>query len=298
MTIQGLENNYYLAGNNIWLNVVGFTSPVLKLELVCTNLISGVLLKKLVLYPNPNNEFSFNICEPIRALFINPDHLANNNIQQFSINFKAFFIDGETPLQEITYTKYFVRGYREKDGQKDWHLEDNTELIVKPWVKWFSIDLPGEAQKIQGPLVVNFIPEPIRVIRTKDCEHKIIKFRNSLGGYQYFIFSSWAIKNKSRPKGMIVNKTTGLRQNTFRNLGSEFEKTIELNDNTPFDLQNIVEDLVNSAEVYLFDPKGNDGDSSWIALDLDSNTTIKNNTDFVYDNKISFNIVNNINNLL
>lgn len=294
MEIRGLENNYYLAGNDIWISVLGFYEPILKLELIFTNLTTGTTLRQLTLYPNPNNEFSFNVCAPIRALFPIPNHISNNNLHQFSIAFKSIY-ESETLPDEVNLTKYFLRAYKEKGGVNEWYLQDGAELVIKPWGEWQGVYL-GNAQKIQGSIISNFVPDYIKVLKVRDCEFRILKFRNSLGGYQYFVFSAWEIENKSKGQKIITKHKSRLRENGFRNLGSEFEKNIKFSDNTSFEMQDVFTDMVNSSEVYLYDSEGDDNDSSWIALALESNKSIKNNFDFVYENEISFNIINDVKN--
>lgn len=306
MVVQGLENNYYLAGNNIWLKLTDFSEQVLKLELICTNQNSGVVLKKLTLYPSPANTFEFNLSEPIRALFIAPDHIANNNLQSFSMAFKIIYTDVETPPAEFTETKYFIRGFKKRKAGQKWFLNDGDQLIVGPPVRWIGVALPSEMQKIQTSIIGGFIPTGIRLLRLKDCAYKVIKFRNSLGGYQYFIFEAWTTDQKAKSNGFINNISYQLTDNSFDNLGSDLEETIELKTTTPFWLQDAIADLVMSSEVYLFDaqddliigPSTGQVSENWIPLALESNTATKNSTDFVFENSISFKILNTINNAL
>ena len=89
MTINGLENNYYLSGNDIWLQVLSFAAPAIRLELECTNVSTGKSLQALKLYPNPQQIFKFNISLPIRALQPEPDHnsVPLNTMQLYRIKF-------------------------------------------------------------------------------------------------------------------------------------------------------------------------------------------------------------------
>lgn len=295
MTLTGLEQDYYLAGNDIWLRLSGFAFPVLKAELIYTNFTTGVVLKKLVLYPRPDNSFVFNCSEPVRALFPEPDHINNNNLQQISISIAAIYVDEVNPNSSLTVAKYFVRGHREKDAQNEWYLNSSQELIVGPWPQWWGVDLPGFAQRIQGSTIVNFVPANTRLIRPKDCAYKIIKFLNSLGGYQYYLFEFWEIKEKAKSRGISLRAQTRLREHNFRSLGVTAQKEIQLKTSTPYDLQDGILDLVRSSEVYMYDEKGNDNLSKWVRLDIDSNTAVKNSKDLAYDNELTFNIVNNLN---
>ena len=295
MLITGLENNYYLAGNDIWLQVGSFLEPVLKLEIVYTNLSTSQTLKKLVLYPRPENNFIFNCSEPVRALFPEPNHLANNNLQQIVIAFTAFYVDENTPNDAQSVQRYFIRGYRKKAAQNEWYLSASEELIIKPWPQWWGITLPGFAQRIQGASITEYVPTDTKTIRPKDCDYKIIKFLNSLGGYQYFLFESWEIKEKVKSVGDRKQVQLRLRDDNFRSLGLKTEEEIILKTSTPFDLQNIALDLMRSSEVYMYDQNGNDNQSRWIRLQPESNDSVKNNKDLSYDNELTYNIINSVN---
>ena len=295
MVLQGLENNYYLAGNDIWLHLYSISSPALKLELTCTNLTTSETLKKLTLYPSPDNEFRFNISEPVRALFPEPNHIVNNNLQQISFAFKVSYVDTNITASEFSEVKYFVRGFRKKQGTKDWFLQPSEELVIKPWSQWIGVTFPGYAQRLQSSLITSYVPGQIKVNRLNDCSYKIIKFLNSLGGYQFYVFENWKIKPKAKSKGYVQRVQHRLRENNFKSLGSEISEVIEFQAKTPYEMQGIINDLVMSSEVYLYDPEGDDDNSKWIMLDYDSNSAEENNQDLSYDNKLSYNIINNVN---
>lgn len=294
MIFTGLENDYYLAGNDIWLRLHSILEPSLKLELVCTNLTTGETLKKLTMYPSPANEYQFNISQCVRALFQEPSLTTYNNLQQFSFAFILYYVNTATPNTEFTHTKYFIRGFQKKQGTKEWYLADGAELVIKPWATWVGVTLPN-AQKIQGGVIAETVPSTIKVNFLKDCEYKIIKFLNSLGGWQYFIFEAWEIKPKVKSLGRTNRTPNRLREDGFRNIGLTVEEEIELQARTPFDMQDIILDLIYSSEVYMYDPNGDDANSQWIALEIDSNSAIKNSFDFVFENKLTYNIINNVN---
>ena len=86
-----------------------------------------------------------------------------------------------------------------------------------------------------------------------------------------------------------------LRDDNFRSLGLKTEEEIVLKTSTPFDLQDIVLDLMRSSEVYMHDQNGNDDQSRWIRLQPESNDSVKNNKDLSYDNELTYNIINNVN---
>lgn len=291
MTITGLENNYYLSQNDIWISVNGFSEPVALMEVFFKNLTSGFELPAFKMYPGPGNDFLFNVCVPIRALQPVPNHMLNNNLQNFEIKFKVIFVNTTTAAEEITLQKYFVRGGRQKNGNDEWYLSSSQELIIYPWVN-YGFDLPGFAQRIQGGSIVDFIPTVQFTRPLRGCDHRILKFLNSIGGYQYFVFEKFEYKVKSKAGKTIDNMTMRLRQDRSRNFENDRSRIIELYTKTPIEMQPVFSDLVDSLEVFLYNPLGSDNEAKWERLLLDNNESVENNIDRVFDNKISFEFTN------
>lgn len=295
MTIIGLENNYYLSQNDIWITVNGFTNPISSLELTATNLTTSIALPPLKMASSPTNDFQFNISQVIRALMPKQNHISVNSLQNFQINFTAKFVDTEIADDVTDVFKYFVYGGRNKSGNKEWYLTASEELVIGKWIEWQGITLPGYAKRIQGSSIVDFVPSnPFIKSMVNNCEYKILKFRNSIGGYQYFIFEKFIFKTKSKSGKTIQKITNRLRVDNFQNLQSTDERTIELQTRTPFEIQEVFTELVISDEVYLFNPSGADDDAKWELLKKENNDSIENNYDRVYENKIEYSFSNYI----
>ncbi|WP_027378172.1 hypothetical protein [Chryseobacterium daeguense] len=301
MTITGLENNYYLSQNDIWITVNGFTDDTSYMELTVTNLTTGVALLPFNPSPSTNNDFEFNICIPVRNLFPPTDHINVNSLQEFKFDFKVKFEDTNIPDEIATVTKYFVRGGREKDGIAEWHLSASHELIVGKWIDWRGISLPGYPKRIQNNTIVNYVPTPENthiLYNVANCDYRIVKFLNSLGGYQYFVFEKFQIKAKTKTGKSISKISKRLRTDNFRNTGLTVDKTIEFETKTPFQIQDVFTELVLSPEVYLYNPAGNDNESQWQLLVLENNDSIEKNYTQQYDNKIEFSFSNYVNRTL
>lgn len=293
MTINGLENNYYLTQNDIWISVGGFTNDTSYLELTIKNITSNLDLPILKLYPSPSNDFQFNINQTIRALFPEPNHITINSLQSFQIDFVAKFIDPEIPDESESLLKFWVRGGRNKNGNDEWYLSASEELIVGKWIEWNGIDLPGFAKRIQGSSIVDFIPSnPFRKNIPNNCDYRIIKFLNSLGGYQYYVFEKHEKKPKSKAGKTISKISNRLRKDNFMNLGIKIETNIEFKTKTPFEIQDVITDLISSFEVFIYNPLGSDNDAKWERLQLENNDSVENNFDRIYDNKIEFSFPN------
>ena len=315
MTITGLENNYYLSGNDIWIQVDDLDTPdniPLKLELECSNTSTGQSLGLLKLYPSPGKVFRFNISLPVRALQPEPDHIALNTMQLYSIKFTlSFAADPITEVvppepQIITLDKYFIRGGRDKRATNEWFLTPTSPLIVGDWIKWAGITLPGFAKRIQGSEIVDFVPpDPYAMMVPGLCDYRIIKFLNSLGAYQFYVFEGHEIQTDSKPKKNISRPTYRLRQSGVRSLGTETEEILVLKTKTPGAIQAVIQDLIKSQDVLLYEPGSvevspyespgvADNDSRWHRLELMSNDAFKSTKDGSYQNEIKFRFPNYI----
>lgn len=124
------------------------------------------------------------------------------------------------------------------------------------------------------------------------CDYKIVKFLNSLGGYQFYVFEKYEFKTKNKSGKTISQTTNRLRQNNFLNIENSTERTIKLFTKTPAEVQEVITDLISSLEVFLYYPDGEDDEAKWERLVLESNSTIENNTDDVYNNELEFSFAN------
>ena len=298
MSIKGLENNYYLAFNDIWIIIDGFTKPVSLLEITVMNLTTGVSLPVFKLSPSPVNDFEFNICIPVKYLFPTTDHVNVNSLQSFKIDFKAKFHDTTIAEDNSSVTKYFVRGGRNKASNNQWYLSASQELIIGQWIEWRGITLPGNPKKIQGNSIVSYTPSSsFKMFTDAHCDYRILKFLNSIGGYQFFVFEKFQIKNKTKAGKTIPRKTNHLQADNFTHSSIENEKNIAFQTLTPFEIQDVFTELVNSPEVFLFSPDGPDSmdnESKWERLQVENNESIENNWTRKYENKIEFSFSNYI----
>ena len=169
-------------------------------------------------------------------------------------------------------------------------------MVVGRWIEWNNIILPGYANRIQGTSIVEYVPNNsfYRNIHS-NCDYKIVKFLNSLGGYQFYVFEKFEIKNKTKAGKQISQISERLRIDNTKNIGLESSRTIQFTSKTPFEIQSVITDLINSCEVLLFNPSGSDNDSKWERLQLENNESIENNYDMVYENEIEFSFPEYIN---
>ena len=297
MTISGLENNYYLAQNDIWLRVDNFAKVPIRLELKVTNLNTGSTMPLFRLYADMNNVFRFNVCQTIRPIQPYPVASDNNTLSEYKLEFKVIFEDNT--LEEVALERFFIRGGRDKNNIDEWYLSASYPLIIGKWVEWRGIILPGFAKRIQNNLIVDFIPSKANtynMILPSACNAKIVRFLNSLGGYQFWVFETSEIQSKAKGQNVISQIPMRLRDDMFRNTGTDSTKQIVLKTKTPAELQPLIIDLISSPEVHLYDPSGNDEDSSWQRLQLSgTNEAVLNTNDMSYNNEIEYNLPSYIN---
>ncbi|WBV60228.1 hypothetical protein PFY12_14465 [Chryseobacterium camelliae] len=295
MTVNGLENNYYLTQNDIWVVINGFTNVVAKVILDFKNLTTNQELNGFECSSSPDNDCSFNVCFPIRALMPELNHIVNNNLQQFQIKITAKFQDTAIADEIQTIIKHFIRGGKRKSGTNEWYLENGQYLIVGKWINggksWNALSFP---EKIDGS---NIIQDPLWIGKTivherKGCEGIVIKYLNSLGGYQYFYFDRYEDKFKTKASKPVQRIATRLRKDNFQNTGYEETFTRTLYAYTEKELQENFQDLVRSPQLFFYDPSGTDNDSMWQLIKLDDNTSDWNNYENVFENKVEFTMPN------
>lgn len=295
MNVKGLDNDYYLTQNDIWVKVSDLTIETSVLELTVYNETTGASLKPFIMSPSPNREFVFNVCIPVRGLMPYPDHMNINSLQKFTLSFK--FKKSDNTYEDdhaISITKFFILGGRNKQATKEWYLNPSEELVVGKWINWNGVTLPSFAKRIQGDEIVDFIPNETINIDLTTCNYKIIKFLNSLGGYQYFIFERYEKKTKSKAGKSVRVLNDRLRLDDFKNTKMNTDRSIEFYDETTKEAQIVIEDLVCSPEVLLYDESGDDEHSKWQRLIIENNEAIINNWQETYLNKISFSFSDNV----
>ena len=300
ITITGLSDNYYLAKNDIWIKVSAPNdepNALSYVELIATNMTTGVALPAFRFSPSPSNEISFNISQIVLVLFQKINHLSINTLQSFRFEFYGIYIDTENDDDFVLVEKYFVYGKKAKNKDEKWNLTDGTELLIKPWIEWSDILLPSNPLKINGSALELFAPTlKYRINRSLTCAYKILKFRNSLGGYQFFVFENFELKDQSKAGKTIDKIRYQLQDEGFDNLENSTETEITFFAKVPFQIQNVFSDLVRSNEVYIFNPNGSPADSSgWYKLKIENNKSIQNNWDRSYENEITFTFEDNVN---
>lgn len=280
MLIQGLEQNYYLCRNDIWVDVEGNDETLSKLFVKITNSGNGESFEFLFT-ANSDGVVSFNISAAVHALMNRPIYTVNYlaTLQKFQLYFKGRYENGEE--KEHTINRAFILGGRKTTTERN-YISEGESLLINQLVKWKGINLPFYNYVLKnGNIVQQPTKSPKQLILPCEHDYKAVLFRNSLGAYQIWMFEKYEIKTKAKG-GKVVQL-----QGTHRNLPTEVNRTIEMFTKTPAELQDIIDDLIMSDEVYLLDNK-------WRRerLVVEDNEAIFNNWDASYQNKITFSFNN------
>lgn len=297
MNILNFNQNNYLTGNDLWVTINGFTNPVKNLKLKVKNLVNSKQYD-LVLYPRIDKEFKINMTTVVRSLFDAPKHdsLPLNTLAKFEIKFDVSFV-GAFPNEIENIEKYFIRGHTQNKVANT-YINLNANLLIGV-AKFYTNGITNfnksnllefNIQREQNAIVEksNFT-QPI-----SDCNYKIIKFLNSIGGYQYFLFEDFEIKESAKPLKNVPKITNDFNDTAFQSLGTELKKEIELITENSAEDQIIITEIVNSFDVLMWDSTA----QIWIKLVPNANVTTTNTWDNRYKNKIKFDFYNEVNNTL
>lgn len=291
MTIQGLENNNYLAQNDIWIIVNGFAKPPLYLEISATNSSVGTDLNKPIRsYSTTGNDFRLNISIPVRATFKPVDHSPLNTVNLIALLFKVTFTDGST--DQVVINKKFINGGRDKFGTYAWYMLNNEPLYTGPWLLWDGIPEYQPYRIAAAGDVELFTPTNIQRYPSRECEFHLIKFINSLGGVQYFAFEKMERKVKSNKGDHYKKIVYALSSDDFDTYRNQSDKSIELTTITRMEHQEVFEALVDGQAFWIRNPQSVGNAGEWTKLKMESSSSIQNNYDRTYENKVEFTIPN------
>ena len=295
MTILNFGENNYLTGNDLWVTIKDFANPTKNLKLRVKNL-ANLKQHDLVLYPR-NNEFTLNITTAVRSLFDAPIHDGSplNTLAKFEIKFDVIFV-GAFPNEIENIEKYFIRGYRNSKGINKNFIDQSNDLLIGK-AKFYTNGIDNfniyNYINIRSMFILNGISNDLINIQNL-CNYKIIKFLNSIGGYQYFLFEDFEIKESAKPLKNVPKITNAFNDTAFQSLGTELKKEIELITENSAEDQIIITEIVNSFDVLMWDATA----QIWIKLVSNPNATTTNTWDNRYKNKIKFDFYNEVNNTL
>lgn len=132
---------------------------------------------------------------------------------------------------------------------------------------------------------------------TEICPNGLyIKFINSLGGYSFYLFSKGQMQNKTSSVGSLFNDNNNLEDTVspFISMGKTSNKNIKVQQKRVTENEKVIlEDLINSAKVYVFTgvPYSKNTFNDWLEVELKSGTfLIENSKDGLYQFDFEFNL--------
>lgn len=296
MIATGLESNGYYIDNDIWVNVTSDDN----VDYFTVNVINQSTQEStgnMKLYPRPESGIRFNLSPVIKGYFPRQDNDINytglgidvtTNWQPFRITIGQS-VSGVITTQNID--RHFIKGGIETIhsnlhvyvGQK---LRNADKFPI--WqgypVAEYSVD--SQFRIIKNTDLTTVTNKDFRTV--KGCNPVYLKFRNSLGGYSYWLFEGWSEPLSNSSKGIIVNN-----QSVF-DLGSEVDSKLSVYSKVPAQYYGLIQDLIKSSEIYTYD-KTKDIDEAWERLQSVSNKTELDHYSKVYEVKLNFNRIMNYN---
>lgn len=281
MEIIGLEKDYYLVGNDIYIRVKGTSKESQFLDITFTNMTTGNSLKGLRPYPNLQNEYKFNVCMPVRALFPEPETINTpNSIQRIAMTIVATLTDGTTETTSLT--KLFVRGGKQKNMATEWNLEDGTILTTAPFPRFIGVpELPHGIHKIAGDKVIEHVPkERFDVLRRSVCSPTYVRFLNSLGGYEWWCFEQRVDNDEGKAGKTKTLPALSLKANNMRQLSTTQSREFMLISDMPIEYYNLAVELINSTDIYIFNPSApkDDPEARFERVFLNGTNKLERNT--------------------
>jgi hypothetical protein len=296
MTATGLESNGYLIDNDIWVNV----SSEDNVEYYTVNVINQSTQEStgnMKLYPRPELGIKFNLSPAIKGYFPRQGNDVNytglgtevtTNWQPFRITIGQS-VEGVITTQNID--RNFIKGGNETlysnqhvaIGDK-LRRSDKLPIWAGYPVAEYSID--NQFRIVKNTNLTTVTNKDFRT--AKGCDPVYLKFRNSLGGYSYWLFEGWSEPLSNTSKGIIKNN-----QSVF-DLGSDTDNRLSVYSKVPASYYGLIDDLIKSSEIYTYD-KTKEIDEAWEQIQSVSNKTELDHYSKVYEVKLNFNRILNYN---
>lgn len=268
LTIIGLQSNYYLANNPIYITVRE-TSPWDYVTVKVGNLPVATVTPI-------DNEVRFDIAPFIKSLMPNVSFNVSDNILSAEVRVTTFrrLLNNEGLLvSQETFNKTFIRGGNNRN-LPNYNVSANQILKVTDKLPYWSGYGARYSRMIQAGSI-NTIREylldhpqdilEIERLSVKGCNPKFVKFLNRLGGYSYWLFEVSETTLTNNDLGTINN-------NYIADLGYSYNEEIELYSKVPERYMALMEDLIFSPSTWLFEKEAN----KWHRVKL-SNNNVKIN---------------------
>lgn len=298
MNISGIDSNYYLSDNPIFVELSDFETPTKVIEVRVKNLSTQINSSPLRYYLF-DESITIDIAPLVKAMMQEPNLFAPyvqqsigtvQRLQRNYVHLEFSFIEYTDPVHIVNLekrTKTFIRGgkrtYQSNQKTNFGAILSPTEIIPIwpgfPKAYYYIGQVTNHPTQYTGIVYNSIIPqERTKTLKVKTCDSQYVVFLNSLGGYSHWLFENWETEESSDNIGSIL----GTRSIT--DLGNEYEKSIVLISKVPKQFLPLMKDLIVSKEIYLYDP----ADQSYTRINSDNNKIKENPFDVNYKVKLKF----------
>ena len=287
MTIKGLNGDLYFANNPIFITFDNIDTTTKYIEYFP----SGLGLAPIKLYTKGRTSITVNIAELIKLAFQEVNHNTDyttltpfavaNNWAKVTLIVKE--VGGISSAPPFTFSRTYVNG-----GNRTYDKNQNTSIgtplapmVLSEGSGGVSISILDNYKiPVWGGYPVDYyyfnsnkemfksnrIPSQLIEQRAiKGCEPVYLKFKNSKGGYSYWLFENSEPYTKGRNLGVVE------REDNFLDLGNNVDAGIEVTSKVPRRYIGYMMDLTDSNEIYIY--KGN---NTWEKV-INDNNEVKHN---------------------
>lgn len=268
LTITGLQSNYYLANNPIYITVretAIWDYATIKVGNLPVSIVTPV-----------ENAVRVDIAPFIKSLMPNVSFNVSDNIISVEIRVTTFrkILNVSLVVNQEVLTKTFIRGGNNRN-LPNYNISANQLLKVTDKIPYWSGYDARYSLMIQAGSLNTIseypldhpqnLPNQKERLSVKGCNPKFVKFLNRLGGYSYWLFEV--------SETTLTNNDLGTINNSYiADLGYSYNEEIELYSKVPERYMALMEDLIFSPSTWLFEKEAN----KWHRVKL-SNNNVKIN---------------------
>lgn len=295
ISVTGLDSNGYLIDNEIWVNASLIGSGAQKYFVNITNQVTQESTGNLRLYPRPEGGISVNLSPMLKSFmreqpndtqYNGLSQVITNNWTPFRVRIGCEYINSDnfTSNVFINYDRnFFFGGYRtQKTNQNvsvNQKLRMSDRLPIWSGYPTAEYTVNSSFQIVKNTNLNTVTEKDFR--RVRGCDPVYLKFKNSIGGYSYWLFEGW--NDEQGNTGLGVNES---RQKVY-DLGSDVDFSLNTYSKVPFEYYGLIQDLIISPEIYLYNPEETINDA-WERIRSVSNRTTEDPFSKVYETKLRF----------
>lgn len=279
MTITGIEGSRYFLFNPIWVDVTDAPSRVV-FEVSIDGEVNSFSLQAY------NGRIRFDIGQLVLGLIKNINNKTNTLMGSvdgaYSVKLKARTVSASLP-PVFDQIKYFVLGGR-KSYESNVLAPVNLSLTNFAWSGF-----PRWTSRLSAGIVNTDTDNYVELLPRVNCNNIFIAFRNNLGGFSYYLFEDYSIKDDNRNKGYY------LTQRDVKIPGVEARQSITVRSKVHRDLYETIRHLADSFEIYVWNQNILEGDANWVRVNGANNAVDFNPKKVATDVEMNFDVVTNFN---